>query len=821
MKKLRSIILLLAAAALLLTASGCKTSESPASDSDVSQSDVVEPVITEEMRQQMFAELYDTAVASVNNEDVKLSVDYEHSVTLAGQTYGESGTVTLDYHHNTEGDFVAMAKQSITYGDKVYSLDIQEIYSDGMVYQTIDDGKFMSEMSEEDFISRYVPVKMLDTGLYTLSEEMPEAEETSDADVPAVTILHFESPTAPEGWLIPEDAEFLSASASAEITDGELTRTVYTAQYRYGAAVHDVSYNAEIRSAGREPSVPTDTDSYVQLDYIDGAYLLDHVYGYLGQVSHISNDINSVIYCEAAGTLLIETNEINAYAVEDEYSMLWEREIRYTDYSSNTSVSSESMEKFIDGKYSSSTNGGRETTNTSVTQEMVKSAIVSNMQELIFPSSIIEQVEITDLGGVLLAEFTCSEELGETMCTGICTTLFGDGDLLNDNATAYSTDKMEYYLAIDKYSMLPTAMGILYEATHTIQGYNYALSMETNQSFDLASLDAYDAIFDEPAPESEPENPATPLFYHVTGAEGQEMWLFGTIHLGDERTGFLPQEIYDAFYASDALAVECNIAAFEESVEEDEELQDTISSYYYYSDNSTIDQHIETPDLYDDALKMMKASGNYFNGCEYLKPDSWCSSIDLFKTRLGYALTSEKGVDNRLLALAEEDDMTILEVESVESQVKMSSDFSDHLQEFLLYCSMGDAKTSWESTAELYELWCAGDEAALIEKIAEEPWEILEEDFNLEELSDEDLERAKEIIADLDNINAQLAVLQEEYNKAMEGDRNVGMLEVAKGYLESGDTIFYAVGLAHLLAEDGLVNTLRDAGYTVELVEYQ
>lgn len=47
------------------------------------------------------------------------------------------------------------------------------------------------------------------------------------------------------------------------------------------------------------------------------------------------------------------------------------------------------------------------------------------------------------------------------------------------------------------------------------------------------------------------------------------------------------------------------------------------------------------------------------------------------------------------------------------------------------------------------------------------------------------------------------------------------MLETAKEYLESGDVVFYAVGLAHLLAEDGLVNTLREAEYTVESVNYQ
>jgi len=48
------------------------------------------------------------------------------------------------------------------------------------------------------------------------------------------------------------------------------------------------------------------------------------------------------------------------------------------------------------------------------------------------------------------------------------------------------------------------------------------------------------------------------------------------------------------------------------------------------------------------------------------------------------------------------------------------------------------------------------------------------------------------------------------------------MLEVAIEYLESDQVVFFAVGLAHLLDDvNGLVDTLRDAGYTVELVAYQ
>ena len=45
-------------------------------------------------------------------------------------------------------------------------------------------------------------------------------------------------------------------------------------------------------------------------------------------------------------------------------------------------------------------------------------------------------------------------------------------------------------------------------------------------------------------------------------------------------------------------------------------------------------------------------------------------------------------------------------------------------------------------------------------------------------------------------------------------------LETAISYLESEETVFFAVGLAHLLVDEGLVDTLREAGYTVELVTY-
>jgi len=811
MKYLQKIVTLLIVAAMLLSVVGCQTGVSAdqpdegvsSADTQPSQTDVS----PEELQQQL-TELYETAVEAVNSGSVELLVDYERSVTVGGHTYGESGSITQDYFNIDTDDFLARVKHSVTYGDNAYDFKYQEIYSDGVVYQTLTDSSFMAEMSAENFIARYVPLKMLDPALYTLSVD------------DSGSVIIFAEATGAESWLIPEGAELISATATAKVWENALTGTAYSARYIYGAATFDVTYDMMITSAGRAPMVPDNTAAYLPLDDIDSVLLLDHAYGYLGQARHITCGSKSMIMSEAAAFLMQSGETFDVYAVGDEYAMNADSSITIYDLSTGSSDSYDVTERLVDGKYTVSENGGREENVTSFTQEYIETSILSSIQEWILASEYIQTAEVTELGGLLLIEYTCTEEMGENMCYDTCSAIFENPDVLNDAATSYTTDTMTHYLALDSYSLLPTAAGILYEGTHVIGGYKYALTRQIDQYFDLASMSAYDAIFEEPAPEEEPENPATPLFYHVTGADGQEMWLFGTIHVGDNRTAFLPQEIYDAFYASDALAIECNVDAFYEQVEEDEELQSAVSDLLYYS-NSTIADHIETPDLYDTAVKLMKATGNYNFNIEYLKADSWASAIDNYRLGQGYALSSEKGVESRLTALAEEDDMPVWEVESTLFQMEMTSNFSEHLQEVMLYSSTGDSKSSWESTMELYELWCAGDEEALIEALASEPWDMKEEDFDLEGLSGEDLERAEAILADLDNINAQLAVLQEEYYKAMEFDRNVGMLEVAKGYLESGDTVFYAVGLAHLLAENGLVNTLREAGYTVELVDYQ
>jgi uncharacterized protein YbaP (TraB family) len=312
----------------------------------------------------------------------------------------------------------------------------------------------------------------------------------------------------------------------------------------------------------------------------------------------------------------------------------------------------------------------------------------------------------------------------------------------------------------------------------------------------------FQEITDEMLPEDKPETAPTPLFYHVTGENGQEMWLFGTIHVGDNRTAYLPQEIFDALASSAALAVECDTEGFDKQCEEDEALQEQVSDMYYYTDGTTIEDHLE-PELYETALKYMKATGNYNMNSNYMKVYFWYNMIDNYYLQQGYQLTGDQGVEERLTKFAADNNIPLWEIESSLFQIGMMSGFSEELTVWMLEdIPEYTGKDSWEGTMDLFELWCAGDEAALRERIS----------------CDVDLTDATE--EDLADYEAHKHLL-EEYNDSMSHDRNEGMLEVAIEYLESGETIFYAVGLAHLLDEtNGLVDALRAAGYTVELVEF-
>ena len=381
------------------------------------------------------------------------------------------------------------------------------------------------------------------------------------------------------------------------------------------------------------------------------------------------------------------------------------------------------------------------------------------------------------------------------MCVGVAGLMYADPNLLNSLASAYRTDVAGGYIGIDIATGIPTSVGVEYTGIHTIEGAEYALTYKLNRNFLVGDASTYKEITGESLPEPNCEEATmTPLFYKVTGKSGQKMWLLGTIHVGDCRTAQLPKQIMEAFDESHSLAVEFDTEAFSKRLEEDVEFATRIYQMYMYMDGSTTESHISDPELYTYAVKTMKAAGLLGPYTMQMKVASWSQDIENFYKQWSRGMSGDYGVDSRLLELARKQQKKILDVESGMEQVGMMMGFSDALQELLLAESLSYGAVDYgNSMYNLFEMWCEGDEAALTEYLNE---------------------------TDTSEMTQEEMALYKEYVKAMETDRNQHMYMKALECLESDTVVFYAVGLAHLLAEDGLVNTLREAGYTVEAVEY-
>lgn len=794
--KLMALVLCIA---MILSLVGC--TQKPAESTTPSTQP---PAPTEPPADEVYAQAREALESAV---DISLELLITTYTTVNEDEFSEQSVQTLTYQGiGTENAVIAMDEvidfsvhsadeENDEEDDEDSTITYKEIWSQGTVYAELQDTyRYCGSVDAEAAVSRYTPVVLLNAELYgSISSEISAGSTT----------ITFAEPTAAESWAIPEEGELVEASGTAIISaEGVMEEMNYTVTYIYGPAEVTLEVHSKPMDTPKDVAAPANPDAYTTVTCVDALRMSMSVPAMLLQADTVTTSGMESMFCQAAGVLRNQSTAINLSGRKEATKAKVDIGIYFKDYSSGQIQELDQEETFINGKLTTVVNDGLPSTQSGISWEEVRRYTAQQMLSGILDMDYWEEVTATDMGSVYFLEYQLNDNFGNTIQNSICNMLWNDPSFLYSLASKYENAELNGYLSVDKYTGLPVAAGYYYKGIHTIEGQDYELTLQYDQSIEAPAKGAYQEITEEMPEETEPENKATPLFYHVTGEDGQEMWLFGTIHVGDERTGFLPEEIYNAFAASDALALECNSEAFDEQLEEDDALSEQVSNLYFYSGGVTIESLMEE-EAYSEALKLLKATGNYNMNMPYAKPYVWSSSIDQFYLRQGYQLHRDQGVEERLTDWAEELDKEILEVESSLFQIKMLTGFSNDLQLLMLEESMEvSARESWEGTMDLYEKWCTGDEAVLRDEINNE---VDTSEMTEEELAEYEAEKP----------------LVDEYNKAVSYDRNEGMLKKAIEYLESDKVVFYAVGLAHLLDNtNGLVDALREAGYTVEPVTF-
>ena len=705
----------------------------------------------------------------------QLTITSQEQRTVGGETYTEKVTGTAYYKDLGKDTFSASVDVTLLNG--TYENKYSELYVNGTAYAQVMERAFSAIMTQDEFLERQIPAILLDGKLYqTVITEQVEGK----------TLYRFSDAAKLESWVTNCDSATLSSAEGVATVDenGVLTEMTYTAAYSCGATEYTLAVTVcpSTEPALVEYAAPAES---TPLTFLDAPRLLIKAAGDIYTSKAITGSYSEHLYSQAAAIDRTQSAQIDIWGEGDSFMAATSYIASLTNYTNTATVNTQ-KETFRDGSYSYSTNGG-EPVNSDVTAEQMRSYCEQTILSAFFTIDSLSGAELADTGDFYYITFKGTDAAATRLCSSIYSILGVD---LDGYAESFTTKDISGYMTIDKHTGLPTAAGMSMERSHMISNVAYSLTFRLDQSVNLSSATSYKNITGELPEETQPETTATPLFYEVLGPNDQKMWLLGTIHVGDERTAYLPQAIMDAYKNSSSLAVEFDMNAFNAQAETDAALQSELAKAYYYADGSTIKTHVDGA-LYEKAYPLLLASGNNSINAPYMKAALWYNLIDNFYLQQCYRLTPDKGVDQRLLDLAYADGKTIRSIETGLSQLKMLTGYSEALQAYLLKEITGVSSIEYgNDLLALYELWCKGDEAALTEALTSETFG--------------DSEEAKALFA--------------EYNKAMITNRNANMLKVAKGYLESGETVFYAVGLAHLLGDDGLVNGLRAAGYTVTAV---
>jgi len=299
-----------------------------------------------------------------------------------------------------------------------------------------------------------------------------------------------------------------------------------------------------------------------------------------------------------------------------------------------------------------------------------------------------------------------------------------------------------------------------------------------------------------PTPEPTPWPDTKPLLWEVEAKQGEgHIYLLGSMHVGGEGLYPLPDEILEAYESSDTLAVEFDTTEMTTSFVANVAL----ARKMMYSDGTDITQHL-SKETYDLAVDFLTKNGQYSTMYDKYNIFFWSSLVDGIMVKLS-ELDAAKGIDSYFLSLAHDDGKEILDVESLDFQLNLISGQPDKLQDYMLWSSIMYMDVSIDSLLSLFDAYRRGDEAALTDRLSQNL-----DDYELEGFSEEEA--------------VELTSMIEDYTYDMYTARNLAMAETAEGYLEEGKNVFYVVGAAHMLGEDGIVKLLGNAGYTVTQITY-
>jgi len=252
------------------------------------------------------------------------------------------------------------------------------------------------------------------------------------------------------------------------------------------------------------------------------------------------------------------------------------------------------------------------------------------------------------------------------------------------------------------------------------------------------------------------------------------LYLFGTVHLLPNDLDWQRDDMRQAFDESGTIFFEVDTGS-----------EGQIEATVLTTSLGLRDDGLRLSDRLDNyQLNLMEAAAN--NGdltiaaLDSMKP--WLAAEYLtFAAAQNAGLSSELSADEALKSRAERTGKNVIYLESLEQQIRASSDLPEYIQVDILTETMEQFNVLGSDAVDIATQWSVGGTNFLTEQL----------------------------------IRPMRARAPEVFNSLLR-DRNRAWVSKLSRFMEDSGTGFVAVGTAHLLGEQSLLHELREQGYSVQ-----
>ncbi|MDR0437597.1 MAG: TraB/GumN family protein [Bacteroidales bacterium] len=265
--------------------------------------------------------------------------------------------------------------------------------------------------------------------------------------------------------------------------------------------------------------------------------------------------------------------------------------------------------------------------------------------------------------------------------------------------------------------------------------------------------------------------PGQALLWEISGnGLSEKSYLFGSIHIQDKRVFQLDSEVWNRFEKASNFALEFDLESVNQHAMAtrmmmSKSYSELLSEEDYQLLKNVIEEHTEIP----------------FFAIQRMKP----FFVSALISQSVLAMDEDHPLDLFLLKKARESNKTILELESFDEQINVIDNipFDEQLEGLLKLIRNPDLKNSLETEVEnLVTTYVSQDDTKLYQLILE---------------SDE----------------------SETFMERFLIERNHNMLKKIQTFIAAGST-FIVVGAGHFAGDEGLVQLLKNNGYTLTPIKF-